>query len=117
MHLPFAELTGSSGLVDSAGIESMDCSVGRGALGGPGLHPVVDTWIRGERLEAIIDTGCSHTLFQSKLAPFTYIQKATPVKVTCMHGHSTFYPEKVYQVTILSTTQEIPFGLEWDPCF
>lgn len=68
MHLPFVELSRLTGLADPTGIESMDCSMGRGASGGPRLCPMVNSWVGGERLEAIIDMGCSHTSVQSKLA-------------------------------------------------
>lgn len=92
----------------------MDCSVEKDALAGPGPRPMVNTWVGGERLEAIIDTGCSDTCIQSKLAPSMYVQKANPVKMTCMHGHSTFYPRWVYEVMVLGTTREMPIRLARD---
>ncbi|KYO20603.1 hypothetical protein Y1Q_0012505 [Alligator mississippiensis] len=49
-----------------------------------------------------------------RITPGEYVRKATPVRMTCMHGHSTYYPRRVYQVTVLKTTREMPVGVARD---
>lgn len=108
-HSPFEDLGITPGPVDSVGVES--CSIEKETKSSLLPHPVVEAWFGGERFEAIVDTGCSHTFIQDTLAPDKYARKATLVKMMCMHGHGTYYTQKIYQVIVLKTTQKMPVGV------
>lgn len=114
VHSPFEDLGTTLGPGESGGMESMDCSIGKEIKSGPLPRPVVEAWVGGERFEAIIDTGCAHTFIHETLAPGEYVQKATPIQMMCMHRQSTYYPRKVYQVTVLETTKEMTVGVALD---
>lgn len=110
----FEDLGTTPGPGESGGVESMDCSIRKEIKGGPLPHPVVEAWVGGERFEAIVDTGCALTFIQDMLAPGEYMLKASLVRITCMHRHGTYYPQRVYQVSVLKTTRDIPVGVARD---
>lgn len=91
-HSPFEGVRTRGEPREPEGVESMDCNMGRETDDDPLPKPTIEVWVEERRFDTVIDTGNAHTFIQNELVPTGYVWKATPIRMMCMHGQSTYYP-------------------------
>lgn len=74
-------------------------------------QPVISVLLNGKPVLALVDTGCTYTLVQSKFVPRQDWNDSETVTVCCVHGHNTPLPTAEVYIEVLSQSYLMKVGI------
>lgn len=69
--------------------------------------PVVMAWVRGQHVQAVLDTGCLQFLIRDDVVPQEQVKGSTPIRLTYIHGEATQYERKFVPIRLMEYQGEL----------